>query len=309
MKIYTLTLTPAYDVHIFSEGFSTDRENHARITSYEAGGKGLNVCRALLLAGTGNTPVFLLGRGNDGIYRETIGKLDCEPCVIPVEGRIRENMTIHDENGQETRICFDAPATDERVLSDLESSIDAGEGSIVTFTGRMPAGIPMEDLKAWIRRLQEKGAKIVIDSKSFSFSNLKDLQPWLIKPNREEISDALGCEIKSREEVIKHADKLADLRIENVLVSLGEEGAVLFAGGRILTAVPASIRPVSTIGAGDSMIAGFINGEEKGMETAEKLRNAVAFGTAACLAEGTMPPGKEEVERIRGSIRIEEISK
>lgn len=304
MKVFTLTLSPAYDVHIDAPGFACGIENHAKITSYEAGGKGLNVCRALLSGGIDNIPIILAGKENDGIYRKALSELGCKYVVIPTEGRIRENMTVHDENGKETRICFSALPVEESVIDEVAELIQPDEDTIVTITGRVPDGVGKAKLFAFVRRLTDSGAKVVIDSKSFTLNDLVELKPWLIKPNQEEISAELGCKIETVQDLEKHVKMLEATGIENIIVSLGGEGAVLIRKGELWTAVPKRITPVSTIGAGDSMVAGFICGYARGNDAEGQLRMAVAFGTSACLTEGTMPPERETIETVYKEIKI-----
>jgi len=307
MKIITLTLNPAFDVHCFSENFQPFQENLAKITNNEAGGKGVNISRALTVCGTENLPFVVLGEENGESFARAMSADGMTYRTISVRGRIRENITIHTDNADETRISFagfDAPAD---LLAQVENALaDEIDGeTVVTLTGRNPSGVGIEETKAMLRRFAEKGAKIVIDSRSFSLSDLVEMKPWLIKPNQEEISAYLGREIESLDEVIEAAKKLHEGGMANVMISLGSKGALLVSDEGIFSAKPPKIEALSTIGAGDSSIAGFLAASSEGLGAKDALCRAVAYGTAACLTEGTKPPRPEDVTCVMREIEIQ----
>ena len=158
-----------------------------------------------------------------------------------------------------------------------------------------------------LRKAAEKGARIVVDSRSFSLEDLLELKPWLIKPNQEEISEYLGCEINSIAQAMEKSQVFANHGVTNVMVSLGEQGALLLHDGKCYIATPPTIDAVSTIGAGDSSLAGFIAAAQKGKAAAECLKNAVTYGTAACLTEGSLPPTAADMEAIYPQVTVQQI--
>ena len=304
MKIYTLTLNPAYDVHASTEHFQPYHENLAQITSREAGGKGVNISRALAQGGTENTAVIVLGTDNAGDFQQDLKNAGLNCLYLPMPGRIRENLTLHCQQTGETRISFAGFSVTEAVLDQVEAAMDVDENTCITFTGRIPGGISVAAAKAFLARLRDKNAKIVIDCKSFTLADLFELKPWLIKPNQEEISEYFETAVSTPEQAAAIAQKLSDKGIENAMISLGEQGALLARSGEVWQAVPPGIEAVSTIGAGDSSIAGFLAAAAKGAAPEECLKNAVAYGTSACLTPGTQPPQKEDICRILQQISI-----
>ena len=156
-------------------------------------------------------------------------------------------------------------------------------------------------------KMAAEGAKIVLDSKSFSLEDIFEVQPWLIKPNQEEISEYLCCRIHNLEEAIAKAQIFACHGIANVMISLGDQGALLLHNGCCYIATPPAIRAISTIGAGDSSLAGFIAAAQKGADAAECLKNAVTYGTAACLTEGSLPPTAADMEAIYPQVTVQQI--
>lgn len=295
MRIYTLTLNPAYDVHALVDEFVPYHENLADVQSREAGGKGVNISRALSANGVANTAVIVLGKENSEEFKQALLEDGIESILLEKEGRIRENLTIHCQNAPETRISFSGFRVDDLILDEISAKLSVDEETIITLTGRVPAGMSMKKVKAFLKKLQEKGAKIVLDSKSFDLEDIYELKPWLIKPNQEEISEYFGYAIANMEEAAAKAAELALHGVENVMISLGEQGALLRNDGKTYMAMPPEIPAVSTIGAGDSTIAGFVAATLQGAEAQECLRTAVAYGTAACMTEGTKPPKKEKI--------------
>jgi len=307
MNIVTLTLNPAYDIHCFANNFESEKENFADIISKDAGGKGVNISRALCANGVENTAVIVVGDQNGDEFLASLKDDICNICPITLKGRIRENITVHTNGASETRISFAGFKVDQSLLEQVKSATadKIGGESIVTFTGSLPCGLSAQSAKSLLCEWKEKGAKIVIDSRSFSLSDLVEIKPFLIKPNQEEISQYLGREISSFDEVISSAKELYKSGIENVMISLGSKGALLVCGEGVFTATPPKCTPISTIGAGDSSIAGFVAAVKEGKGELDCLKNAMAYGNAACFTEGTRPPDRQKVQEIIKNVATE----
>ena len=306
MKIYTITLNPAYDVHAYAEHFAPFHENLAQVTSREAGGKGVNLSRALQNGGTENTAVIVLGKDNCAEFKAELEAAGLSTVLLEKPGRIRENLTLHCADAPETRISFSGFPADDSLLDEVADLLDVDDNTVITFTGRVASGMTMEKVKAFLKDLQKQGAKIVLDSKSFSIADIFEVQPWLIKPNQEEISEYLNCPINTLEEVIEKAQVFAEHGVTNVMVSLGEQGAMLLCDGKCCIATPPVIHAVSTIGAGDSSLAGFIAAAKKGCDDGECLKNAVTYGTAACLTEGSLPPTAADIAAVYPQVTVKQ---
>lgn len=309
MKLITLTLNPAFDVHCSAEHFEACHENLAVITEREAGGKGINISRALTVNGVDNLAILAVGDANGADFCRELDKDGMKYSLITVEGRIRENITIHTKDAPETRLSFTGFDTDNSLLGEFEAKLMPiiSDGDIVTFTGRVPSGVDMDAVKTFLRKIEAKGARIVIDSRSFSKDDLVEMKPWLIKPNEEEIAVYLNREISSFESVLDGARQLYSEGIQNVMISLGAEGALLVCKDGAIIARPPKIKALSTIGAGDSSIAGFIAAAAEGKEYAEMLRTAVSYGSAACMSAGTRPPMPNDVKSVYAQVRVENV--
>ena len=307
MKLITLTLNPAFDIHCHIPHFAPYHENLAKMTDRTASGKGVNISLALTACGVENLSLVVLGSENGEDFVRLLADSGLTLRTLTVPGRIRENFTLHTEGADETRISFEGFRVGDGLLAQvmalLERELTAD--SIVTLTGRNPGGMEMGEVKAWMAQLTARGVRIVVDSKSFGLADLIETKPWLIKPNEEEISEYLGREIKSFEAVTRAAEELHGQGIANVMISLGAQGALLVCEEGRYIATPPRIEALSTIGAGDSSIGGFLAAASEGATGAECLRRAVAYGTAACLTVGTRPPRAEDVARILPQVQLQ----
>ena len=298
MQIYTITLNPAYDVHANAASFQEGCENLAEITSRQAGGKGVNISRGLWANGIANTAVVVLGKDNADAFKQELNLAGLDVVYLERPGRIRENLTLHCASKPETRISFAGFSLDDRILQDILDVLAVDADTIVTFSGRIATGISLEKVKEFLLELKKRGAKLVLDSKSLSVDDIAEIKPWLIKPNQEELSDYAGCSVLTLEDAARVARPLFGSGTEHVIVSMGEQGAALLTGDNTYMAVPPKVQTVSTVGAGDSTIAGFLAAFSEGASLPACLKRAVAFGTAACLTEGTLPPTKADVDAI-----------
>ena len=301
MQIITLTLAPAFDIHCRCDTFAPESENLAHILSYDAGGKGVNISRALSVYGVKNTAILLCGTENGDSFLNALKAEGLDYVSFPVSGRIRENITLHQEGHKETRISFPGFTAPKEILTQIEQlvlELSPKEDTVLTLTGRLPEGISMDAVKTMLARLCEAGIRTVIDSRSFTLSDLIEVKPYLIKPNEEEIVSYMKRPVDTVEEALLCADELHSKGIEAVMISLGGSGAVLVTNEGRFTVKAPTITPVSTIGAGDSSIAGYLAALSQGEREERCLRFAVAFGSAACLTEGTSAPRREDIDRF-----------
>ncbi len=306
MNIITLTLSPAFDIHAAAVGLEIDHENFATVLRREAGGKGVNISRALTKNGYENTAVVVVGQENGTEFSSLLEVDGMKLSVLSVPGRIRENLTVHTEGGKETRISFSGFSADASVLAAVAERVDALMDSdcIVTLTGSLPVGLKMQDVQAFLRDVRQKGAKLVVDSRSFSTEDLMEAKPWLIKPNEDEIAQYAGRSVETVDEIAAVARELCELGIENVMVTLCARGAILVNEKEILCAETPKVEVKSTIGAGDSSIAGFLVAYSEGKDRAECFRRAMAYGVAACMQEGTMAPEAGDIQEVSAKIKL-----
>lgn len=310
MKIITLTLSPAYDTHCSVDCFKPYHENIAAIDCIEAGGKGVNLSRALTFNNIDNLALIVVGNENGEVFTRRLQSDGLNFKTITTQGRIRENITLHSNNGkEETRICFNGFSLNEDILTKITDDMGTvDENTIITMTGSIPKGITVRMVCDFLTPFKEKGSKIVIDSRSFTFADLAYFKPWLCKPNVDEAALYTGIPVNGVNDGVKAATKMRAVGIENLLLSLGKDGAVLANAEGVFHASAPRIKALSTIGAGDSMIAGFIGAFANGLSTKDCLKQAVSFGCAACLEQGTRPPNPKNVEILKNQITIEKLN-
>ncbi len=304
MKIITLTLNPAFDVHCVIENLQLYKENYGTNLTRQSGGKGINLSRALHSYGIENTAITVLGTENGEEFKKGLDADGISYLAVTARGRIRENLTVHSTHTPETRISFDGFQLDDGILHEIIDLMPLDEESIVTFTGRIPSGLSKEAVISFLHKVKQSGAKLVIDSNSFSMEELIELQPMMIKPNQQEISFLAGRELEP-EQSLEVAKTFYKSGIDHVLISFGGKGMVYIGvNGHYRISVP-KISVVSTVGAGDSTVAGFLTGQINDLPFCDTLRLSAAFGTAACMTPGTNPPLKEEIDILFHQIKCE----
>lgn len=309
MEIITLTLNPAFDLHCRADGFMPYRESFVELTEREAGGKGVNISRALQRNGRQSRAVIISGRENGAEFCEMLRRDSLSVEAFACSGRIRENLTLHESKNPETRISFGGFSVDSEAKEWLARIIGQCDNeSIITLTGSIPKGITAKEILGMLSVAKEKGAKIVIDSRSVALSEILSFKPWLIKPNQGEIEAYVGKSIENIDSAAKVARELFSLGIENVMISLGDKGAVLASESGTFYAKAPIVNVLSTVGAGDSTISGFLDGFLRGESRSGCLVRAVAFGTAACMRDGTRPPIPEDVSNLLTKIELATIS-
>lgn len=307
-SIYTVTLNPAFDLHYQMAHFEAQKENYVEGILCDAGGKGINISRALRVNGTDSTAFVILGEENGASFEAQLRRdgLTYRPIRIP--GRIRENITLHPADSRETRISLDTFRVEPQVLDELEQTMleTCQAGDLLAFAGRNPKGLEKEAVIAFLRCLIERGVRVIVDSNSFTPEDLIRIRPWLIKPNEQEIVSFLGTSVENAQDAAKAARELVARGVaEEVMISMGGDGAVWSDGEEsLILSVPRLAHPVSTIGAGDSTLAGVLHATARGLDRETVLRTAVSFGTAACMTAGTLPPRPEDVAAVFEQTRV-----
>ena len=303
MNIITVTLNPAIDVHIFS---NRDDMPRAERTVRHSGGKGINVSRALSHFGVDSLCYAIVGRENMDSFLEPL--TDVNLVYDVVLGRVRENVHYHLKGGERV-----APGAGPCVTkSDIERMrerllLGINSGTMLVFSGSIPPSSDKDAILNFLLEAKARGARIILDSRSFDLDDIRRIYPYLIKPNKDEFIDLLGVGNEPFDATYLLNSLGSDVS-ENVILTLGENGAVLYNGREVYLATFPEIEAVSTTGAGDSVIAGFLFGVNNGESLTESFRTGVAFGSASCLTDGTLPPRIEDVNKIRDRVAVNKIT-
>ena len=282
--IYTVTLNPSLDYILKVDSFREGAVNRSMSETVMAGGKGINVSLVLHALGCETRALgFLAGFTGEEIAKK-IKETGCEEDFIRLEnGFSRINVKL--KSGEETEINGAGPAVSsgdmEKFLAKLESCIE--DGDTLVLSGSVPRTLDASVYCTLARSVAHKRIKLVADASGALLQEILACRPFLVKPNHHELGEMFGVCINTRKEAVFYAEKLREAGAANVLVSMAEKGAVLVTDGCVYEADAPKGTVVNSVGAGDSMVAGFLAGGEV-FESA--LRLAVAAGSASAFSEG-----------------------
>lgn len=295
--IYTVTFNPSLDYIVSVNDFRLGMTNRTASELLLPGGKGLNVSMVLGNLGIENTALgFVAGFTGEEIVRR-IEKMGVRSDLIPVDNGIsRINLKLKSIEGTEINGC--GPEISEENVQKLMEKLDALKaGDVLVLAGSIPNSVPDDIYKRIMERLAGRDIMVAVDATKDLLVNVLEYHPFLIKPNNHELGEIFGKELKTREEVIPYAKKMQEMGAVNVLVSMAGEGAVLAAEDGSVWEVPAPKgKLVNGVGAGDSMVAGFLAGwmEKKDYEHAFYM--GVAAGSASAFSE--LLATREEIEAV-----------
>ena len=292
--IVTLTPNPSLDRTI-EVGQLRRGEVHRAVTSrVDPGGKGVNVSRVLAAHGVPTVAVVPAGGAEGAQLGDLLAPAGVPVVTVPLSAPTRSNVTLVEPDGTTTKINEPGPtltATETEAMADRVAAF-AASADWVVLSGSLPRGVPDTFYADLVRRIHDQGRRVAVDTSGLPLSRAVSAGPDLIKPNAEELAELTGAPLSTWGDVAKHAQAIRDGGVATVLVSLGEDGALLVDadGVRRAFAPPVDVR--STVGAGDSTLAGFLAAGARGDDA---LRTAVAFGTAAVTLPGSAMPGPEDI--------------
>ncbi len=292
--IYTVTFNPSLDYILSTPSLQLGRTNRAASSYILAGGKGLNVSTVLYNLGVDSTALgFLAGFTGEEIER-TITELGVKSDFIKLEtGTSRINVKVQTDG---TEINASGPEIPADKLEQLLAQLDNLQaGDILVLAGSIPASLPVTIYQDIMKQLQHRGILIVVDAEKELLLNVLPYHPFLIKPNHHELGELFGTSFHTREDVVPFARKLQEQGAINVLISLADEGAVLLdaMGGVHMSPAPEG-ELVNGVGAGDSMVAGFLAGWLQTGDYKQAFHMGLAAGSASACSENLAT--KEEVE-------------
>lgn len=284
--IYTVTFNPALDYIVRVNQLNIGEVNRAEYGEIMAGGKGVNVSLVLNNLGHESTALgFAAGFTGEKLIQD-LKKKGCRSDFIFLnQGMTRINVKIKGQ--EETEINGEGPEITPTALRSLMMRLEhLKEGDILVLSGSIPKTLPEDMYERVILRQQGKRVKIVVDATKNLLKETLKYHPFLVKPNHHELGELFGVDISSREEAIPYAEKLQQMGAENVLVSMAGEGAVLLdgCGKRHMSPAPEG-RLVNSVGAGDSMVAGFLAGYLETGDYERAFHMGVAAGSASAFSE------------------------
>ncbi|MFC7329464.1 1-phosphofructokinase [Marinactinospora rubrisoli] len=294
--IVTVTPNPSIDRTLEISALVRGEVLRAHGSHSQAGGKGVNVSRALRNHGAATTAVLPTG-GADGDQLITLlREHDVNAVTVPVAATTRSNLTIAETDGTTTKLNLAGPSLTEAEVDALIAATDAAlacRPSWLVASGSLPGGAPTDLYVRIASRAAALGVPVALDTSGAPLEVAALAGSFaLLKPNHEELAELLGRELPTVGDVVGGAREVLSWGNETVLVTLGGHGALLVDRERSWWAGAPRVTPRSTVGAGDCTLAGYLYAES---EPAERLRRAVAWGTAAVALPGTIVPGPGDV--------------
>ena len=295
--IYTVTFNPSLDYIVSVENFQLGITNRTSSELMLPGGKGINVSTVLMNLGIENKALgFVAGFVGDEIIRR-LEEMGVQNGFIRIEeGVSRINLKLKSIDG--TEINGQGPVISPEHVEELMKQLDRlGEGDVLFLSGSIPSSMPDDAYQKIMERLDGRGVQIVVDATKDLLLNVLEYHPFLIKPNNHELGELFGVELKTREEVIPYAKKLQEKGAVNVLVSMAGEGAVLIDANEDVYMAPAPKGTlVNGVGAGDSMVAGFMAGWLEKQDYEHAFCMGVSAGSARAFSEHLAT--KAEIEAV-----------
>ena len=297
--IYTITLNPALDYIIRTQKFSLGEINLSQAEYTLPGGKGVNVSIILKQLGIDSIALgFIAGFVGKEIERQ-VKKYGVKTDFIKIENQIsRINVKIT-TTSEETAINGKGPLINQSYIELLCKKLDMiKNGDTLVLAGRIPQGVKEEIYEEICKKIDKNEVRIVVDATGDTLVKTLKYHPFLIKPNQYELGEIFGIEISNQDEAIKYAKKLQQKGAQNVLVSMGSKGAILIDenGKAYKRKALNTNKIINTVGAGDSMVAGFIAGYElfSNYEKALQMGIAAATATASSIFLAT----KEDIYKL-----------
>ncbi|RHR30861.1 1-phosphofructokinase [Clostridium sp. AF19-22AC] len=284
--IYTVTFNPSLDYIVSVEDFRLGLTNRTSSELILPGGKGINVSTVLGNLGIESTALgFVAGFTGAEICKETEAAGIRSDFIQIEEGISRINLKLKSIDG--TEINGQGPDISEEKVSMLMEKLDALEAEdVLVLAGSIPASMPDDIYQKIMERLKGRGVRIVVDATKDLLLNVLDYQPFLIKPNNHELGEIFGVDLSTRDEVIPYGRKMQEKGARNVLISMAGEGAVLVAeDGQVYTSPAPKGTLVNGVGAGDSMVAGFLAGWLKQRDYEYAFHMGIAAGSASAFSE------------------------
>ena len=302
---YTITLNPAVDMLTKASNFSLGKLNRTQEAKYVVGGKGINI--SILLNNIGKkTKALGFVAGFTGYFiKSELDKLDIEHDFVETLGTTRINIKLTTDT--ETEINGQSSAVNSENITEFFAKLDVLTTEDVVFlSGNVIAGMKLEDFKKIAEKVATKGATLVVDSNKDLVLDTLQYKPFVVKPNEFELGEMFGITLNGLEEILVYARKLQERGAQNVLVSRGVKGAILLTeNDEVLEVNVAEGKIVSTVAAGDSMLAMFVAKYNETKDYAEALKYASAAGGATSFSVGV--GSKELIEELLPQIKVKKL--
>lgn len=299
--IYTVTFNPSIDYVINVENFEPGIVNRLVSEHKYAGGKGINVSRVLKNLDIPNKALGFIGGFTGRFIADSLQDQGVETDFIEVSDDTRINVKL--KSNEETEINGAGPNVNQESLNKLFKKIEAlNSNDFLVLAGNVQKLLPRTIYSTIQEKFSHKGMKVVVDTTGEALTATLKYNPFLIKPNNHELEEIFNVKINGREELIHYGQKLREMGAENVVISMAGEGALLLCNEGVYHASAPKGIVKNSVGAGDSLIAGFIANYSQSSDAVEALRWGAATGSATAFSMDLCK--KEDVERLLTEISI-----
>jgi 1-phosphofructokinase len=309
-RVLTVTLNPALDITVQLPSLRLGEVNRSESLQVHAAGKGLNVAQVLADLGHQLTVTGFLGEGNLQAFEQLFAARGFADEFVRVAGETRSNIKLAEADGQVTDINGPGLVVGDAHRSELLERIKrlAPAHELVVVAGSLPRGDNSEWFVELLQALKGLGARVALDTSGPALCAGLATAPWLIKPNEEELAEARGIDFVEPVALAREAWRLQVEGIEHVVVSQGAEGVSWFASGAGLHAHPPKVRVVSTVGAGDSLLAGMLHGLLEGWPAERTLAHATAIAAQAVGQVGFGITDTDGLAELEAAVRLQPLS-
>ncbi|WP_343597227.1 1-phosphofructokinase [Acinetobacter sp.] len=309
-KILTITLNPAIDITLQLDTLRVGEVNRQQAAQSHAAGKGLNVAQVLKDLGHELIVSGFLGEANRQVFEHHFQDQHFDNQFVYVAGETRQNIKIAEQSGRMTDINgkgFWVDAAAKQQLQDKLQSV-LGQVDVIVVAGSLPQGFSPDELQQLIEWLQQQGKKVAVDTSGAALHAAISANPWLIKPNTDELAETYQRAAESVEQQQQLFNALPNMKIEHIVVSMGEHGVNWLRPEHPLHASAPRVQVQSTVGAGDSLVAGMIHGLVNQTSAEETLKTATAIASHAVTQIGFHVPNLDVIEDLKQQIVINPLS-
>lgn len=308
--IYTITLNPALDHFLDVEKLRVDDANRVRSECLYAGGKGIDVSRAIRHLGGDSMALGFIGGHNGRVMVEMLKAEGVNTYFTPIAEETRRDIVVCTVKGaRQTMLNARGPlvTADEWQMFLAHLALLELRDAYVVVGGSLPRGVPADAYGRIVQLVQHRGARAILDADGACFKAGLKAGPFAIKPNVNELRRLTGRTLRTEREMMRAASELNRGGVDIVMVSCGRHGLLVASREGDYRAVPPPVRVKSTVGAGDSMVAGFVFRHAGGKSVEECVRFATAAGTAATLAPGNQLCRLADVQRLLSKVKVEKL--
>lgn len=306
-QIVTITLNPAIDQTVSIPNFRAGSVNRVAWEQSDPGGKGVNVASFLADFGHTVTVTGFLGKDNTELFQTCFARKGMSDRFIYIPGRTRVNIKIIDDvQNQVTDVNFPGQSPTSNEITLLHHTVEelAANHDWFVISGSLPGNVPANIYAALTQRLKALGKTVILDASGESFRQAISTAPDAIKPNIDELQELLGRSLSNEAEIVQAARDLIAGGIRSVVVSMGAKGAIFVEADTAILALPPAVEVISTVGAGDAMVAGLITGKLRGLNLADCARLATAFSIGALSQLGPRLPPASTMEAWIDQVKV-----